>query len=152
MNRFIVFGIAAGLSLTAPVVAFAQQTPAPAAAPEQPAGASAQSGGEITENYGTVIEAIEGLSSTDVATLTDTDQLSIVLLSSLEGDEDHDGAAVDAAITANEAAITEFRAAVAANSGLVTKLQESDLTPDNALAIAKNADGSWRLYVDDRDK
>lgn len=153
--KLIVLGIAAGLSMTTALPILAQDTPAATPSPgavEVPEGASVESGGEITENYGTVVEAIEAMSGvSDVSTLTETGEPTLVLLSSLEGDENHDATEVDAAIAEHQAAIDALRAAAAQNEALVALLEQNGLSPESLIAVGENAEGESRIYVDDRE-
>lgn len=155
MKKLIVLGIAAGLSMTSALPILAQDAPAatpPAGGVESPEGASAAEGGEITENYGTVVDAITAMSAEpDLSTITETSQPTIVLLSSLEGDENHDAAEVDAAITEHQAAVDALRAAAAGNDALVAILEQNGLSADTLIAVGQNADGESRIYVDDRE-
>lgn len=151
MNRTAAIGIVSALAIISANSVLAQQPPAQSVeAPTTPSGASANKGGQIIENYGTVVDAIGQMGAGDEISTLPRGELTIILLSSLDGDLNHDGAAVDAAIAEHLAAITALRAAVAGDAALVAKLQEGGLTADNAIALGQNADGSWRLYVDDR--
>ncbi|MHA6729984.1 hypothetical protein [Devosia sp. A369] len=153
MNKIAAIGIASALALVSPYSVLAQETPAPSVeAPATPPGASANQGGEVIENYGTVVDAIGQMGTGDEISTLPAGELTIILLSSLEGDVNHDGAAVDAATADHQAAIAALRAAVAGDEALVAKLQESGLSAENAIAVGQNADATWRLYVDDREQ
>lgn len=153
MRKIAAIGIVSALAIVSANSVLAQQpTAQPVEAPATPPGASANKGGEIIENYGTIIDAIGQMAAGDEITTLPSENLTLVLLSSLDGDVNHDGAAVDAAITDHQAAIDGLRAVVAGDEVLVAKLQESGLSAENAIAIGQNADGTWRLYVDDREQ
>ncbi|MHA6732443.1 hypothetical protein [Devosia sp. A369] len=153
MNKIAAIGIASALAIVSANSVLAQQPPAQSVeAPATPPGASANKGGEIVENYGTVVDAIGQLGAGEKIAALPTGELTIILLSSLEGDVNHDGAEVDAAIADHQAAISALQAEIADDEALVAKLQESGLSAENAIAIGQNADGTWRLYVDDREQ
>lgn len=151
MNKILAMSITGAL-LFAPAYTALAQAPAeqPVEAPATPEGASATEGGEIVENYGTVIDAIKQMDPAADLSALSQGELTIILLSSLEGDDNHDGAEVDAAIADNPAGITALRLAVAGNEALLARLQDAGLAAENAIAIGQDANGAWRVYVDDR--
>ncbi|MGB3024464.1 hypothetical protein [Paradevosia shaoguanensis] len=107
---------------------------------------------QVEESYARVLDAIKaGAAVADISGSSGAD-VTVVQLSALQGDTEHDGAEVDTAITENQAAVAELRTAVAANAALTAKLQEVGVAPDQVVAVAKNDDGSLRVYVDDRKK
>ncbi|MBI4046378.1 MAG: hypothetical protein HY371_06135 [Devosia nanyangense] len=126
---------------------------APAAQPQAEGQAPAVTAPtQVEESYARVLDAIKaGAAVADISGSSGAD-VTVVQLSALQGDTEHDGAEVDTAITENQAAVAELRTAVAANAALTAKLQEVGVTPDQVVAVAKNDDGSLRVYVDDRKK
>ena len=134
--------------------AIAQDAPAaqPQAEGQAPAAGAVTAPTQVEETYARVLDAIKaGAAVADISGSSGAD-VTVVQLSALQGDTEHDGAEVDTAITENQAAVAELRTAVAANAALTAKLQEVGVTPDQVVAVAKNDDGSLRVYVDDRKK
>lgn len=153
MNRIAAIGIAGALAIVSSNSILAQEPPAQSVeAPATPPGASANKGGEVIGNYGTVIDAIAQMNAADELSTLSSGELTLILLSSLQGDVNHDGAEVDAAISDHQAAISALHTTIAGDGVLMAKLQESGLSAKNAIAVGQNADGTWRLYVDDREQ
>jgi len=138
-------GIAMGLLLAAPI-ARAQDNANPPAAGDVVAPV------EVDETYAGVLAAIKsGAAAADISGSSGAD-VTVIQLSALQGDAEHDGAEVDAAVADNQAAVGELRTAITANAALVAKLQEVGATPEEVVAVAKGDDGTLRVYVDDRKK
>lgn len=111
------------------------------------AAASATAG---DNTFGSVTSSISTSSSVDLSTVTDQTMITIVLLSSLEGDAAADGAALDEALSANADATATLRANIDGNAALKARLEADGHAASDVVAIKSNADGSLIVYVDDR--
>ena len=101
-------------------------------------------------SYASVTSAISGSADVDMTTITDESQINIVLLSSLEGDAETEGAALDSAISSNAEAMTTLRGGVEGNAAITSKLEAEGYAADDVVAVKSQADGSVTVYVDDR--
>ena len=123
----------------------------PAVDAEAGADANATVGAAVADNtYASVTSSIAGSAAVDLATVTDEANVTIVLLSSLEGDAATEAAALDAALSANADAMTTLHSNVEANAAIKAKLEAEGYTSDDVVALTSSADGTVTVYVDDR--
>jgi hypothetical protein len=114
------------------------------------ANASSNAGGVADNTYGSVISSVSGSADVDLAAVTDEANVTIVLLSSLQGDAATEAAALDAALSANADAMTTLHSNIEANAAIKAKLEAEGYTSDDVVAVTSSADGAVTVYVDDR--
>ena len=114
------------------------------------ANASSNAGGVSDNTFGSVVSSISGSADVDLSTVTDESKVTIVLLSSLQGNAATEAAALDEALTANADAITTLHADLEANATIKAKLEAEGHATSDVVAVKSNADGSVIVYVDDR--
>ncbi|KRA50520.1 hypothetical protein [Devosia sp. Root635] len=119
------------------------ETPAVDAAVDATAGA-------MTDTYDAVTSSIAGSAAVDLAAVTEETQVSIVLLSSLEGDAAAGGTALDEALSANAEGMTSLHANIDGNAAIKAKLEAEGYASSDVVAVKTNADSSVTVYVDDR--
>jgi hypothetical protein len=121
-----------------------------AAGADANASANANAGGMSDNTYGSVVSSIKGSADVDLSTVTDEAKVTIVLLSSLQGDAATEAAALDEALTANAAGLTTLHTNIDGNAAIKAKLEAEGHTSADVVAVKANADGSIIVYVDDR--
>lgn len=114
------------------------------------ANASSNAGGASDNTFGSVVSSISGSADVDLSTVTDESKVTIVLLSSLQGNAATEAAALDEALTANADAITTLHSDLEANATIKAKLEAEGHATSDVVAVKSNADGSVIVYVDDR--
>ena len=158
MKRSIVPAVLALLAATA-IPAIGQETsadPSLSLSTEVSGDASAPTEGpldaQITSDnsYASLIAAIAASEAVDLSALTEESKISIVLVSTLSGDAATEGAALDAAITAQTEALTALRANATANAAINAKVAAEGYTADDIVAIRTDASGNTLVYIDDR--
>ncbi|QDZ11157.1 hypothetical protein [Devosia ginsengisoli] len=102
------------------------------------------------DTYDSVTASIAGSASADLSGVTEETQVTIVLLSSLEGDAAAGGTALDEALSANAEGMTTLQANIDGNATIKAKLEAEGHMPSDVVAVKTNADGSVTVYVDDR--
>ena len=112
--------------------------------------ANSNAGGMSDQTYGSVISSISGSSDVDLSTATDESKVTIVLLSSLQGDAAAEASALDQALSANTDSLTTLRSNIDANTAIKAKLEADGHTSADVVAVKSNADGTVIVYVDDR--
>lgn len=112
--------------------------------------ANANAGGVADQTYGSVVSSVAGSADVDLSTVAEDANITIVLLSSLQGNAATEAAALDEALTANAEAVTKLHTNIAANAAIKAKLEADGHTADDVVAVKSNADGSVIVYVDDR--
>lgn len=125
-------------------------TPAADAAVGADANANANAGGMSDNTYGSVVSSIQGSADVDLSTVTDEAKVTIVLLSSLQGNAATEAAALDEALTANAAGQTTLHTNIDGNAAIKAKLEAEGYASSDVVAVKSNADGSLIVYVDDR--
>ncbi len=115
------------------------------------ANANASSNGNSDNTYGSVISSISSSASVDLSGVTDEASVTIVLLSSLQGNADTESSALDTALDNNADATTTLHANVTANAVVKGKVEAAGYTVDDVVAVKTSADGSLIVYVDDRE-
>lgn len=114
------------------------------------ANANANTGGMSDNTYGSVVSSIKGSADVDLSTVTDEANVTIVLLSSLQGDAATEAAALDEALTANADGLTTLHTNIDGNATIKAKLEAEGHATSDVVAVKTNADGSIIVYVDDR--
>lgn len=114
------------------------------------ANAKSNAGGMADQTYGSVVSSIAGSADVDLSTVVDEASITIVLLSSLQGNAETEAAALDEALSANADAMTTLRSNIEANAAIKAKLEAEGHSADDVVAVKSNADGSIIVYVDDR--
>jgi hypothetical protein len=128
----------------------AVDTPAVDAAVGADANAKANAGGMSDNTYGSVVSSIKGSADVDLSAVTDEADITIVLLSSLQGDAATEAAALDEALTANAEGQTTLHTNIDGNAAIKAKLEAEGHATSDVVAVKSNADGSVIVYVDDR--
>lgn len=121
-----------------------------AAGADASANASADAGGMSDNTYGSVMSSIAGSADVDLTTVTDEAQVTIVLLSSLQGDAATESAALDEALSADAEGHTRLHTNIDGNATIKAKLEAEGYASSDVVAVKSNADGSIVVYVDDR--
>lgn len=153
--------LAATLLATLTLPAFAQDAPSLSLSTEVSGDVSTDASSAPTEgpldaqittdnSYASLIAAINANEAVDLSAVTDEAKVSIVLVSTLTGDATTEGAALDAAVTAQTEALTTLRADATANAVINAKLTAEGHTADDIVAIRTDASGNTLVYVDDR--
>jgi hypothetical protein len=114
------------------------------------ANANANAGGMADNTYGSVVSSVKGSADVDLSTVTDEAKITIVLLSSLQGDAATEAAALDEALTANADGMTTLHTNIDGNAAIKAKLEAEGHASSDVVAVKSNADGSIIVYVDDR--
>ena len=114
------------------------------------ANANANAGGMSDNTYGSVVSSIQGSADVDLSTVTDEAKVTIVLLSSLQGDAATEAAALDEALSANADGMTTLHTNIDGNATIKAKLEAEGHATSDVVAVKSNADGSVIVYVDDR--
>lgn len=114
------------------------------------ANANANAGGMSDNTYGSVVSSIQGSADVDLSTVTDEAKVTIVLLSSLQGDAATEAAALDEALSANADGMTTLHNNIDGNATIKAKLEAEGHATSDVVAVKSNADGSVIVYVDDR--
>jgi hypothetical protein len=113
------------------------------------AGADASAGASVDtgeHSYDSVIASIQGSSAVDLSAVTDEASVTIVLLSSLEGE----ASALDQALTEHEADLATLHSSIEANAAITAKLEAEGHDVEDVVAVQSQADGSVVVFVDDR--
>ncbi|WP_086470309.1 hypothetical protein [Devosia lucknowensis] len=114
------------------------------------ANANANAGGMSDNTYGSVMSSISGSASVDLSGVTDEANVTIVLLSSLQGNAANEASALDEALSADAEGQTTLHANIDANATIKAKLESEGYASSDVVAVKSNADGSVIVYVDDR--
>jgi hypothetical protein len=113
------------------------------------AGASASVDAE-DNSFASLSAALAGSSTFDFSAVTDETDITIILVSELDGDIAVDGAGLDEDISANADAQTALHANIDGNAAIKAKLEAEGYTSSDVVAVKSKADGSVLVYVDDR--
>jgi len=114
------------------------------------ANASANAGGMSDNTYGAVISSISGSADVDLTGITDEADVTIVLLSSLQGNAATEASALDEALSANAEGQSTLQANIEGNATITAKLEAEGYAASDVVAVKSNADGTIIVYVDDR--
>ena len=112
--------------------------------------ANANAGGMSDNTYGSVVSSVSGSADVDLSTVTDEANVTIVLLSSLQGNAATEAAALDEALSANAEGMTTLHTNIDGNAAIKAKLEAEGYASSDVVAVKSNADGSIIVYVDDR--
>jgi len=114
------------------------------------ANANANAGDMADNTYGSVMASIKSSANLDLSSITDESQISIVLLSSLQGDAATESAALDAELTTNADAQAGLHSRIEGNTAISAKLEAEGHAIEDVVSVKTKADGSVIIYVDDR--
>jgi hypothetical protein len=114
------------------------------------ANANANAGGNSDNTYGSVVSAVSASADLDLNVYTDDAKVTIVLLSSLQGNAATEAEGLDNALSTNADAVTKLHANVEANAVIKSKVEAAGYTVDDVVAVKTNVDGNLIVYVDDR--
>ena len=114
------------------------------------ANAGGNAGGMSDNTYGSVMSSISGSADVDLSTVTDEAQVTIVLLSSLQGNAATEATALDEALSADAEGQTTLHSNIDGNAAVKAKLEAEGYASSDVVAVKSNADGSLIVYVDDR--
>lgn len=114
------------------------------------ASANANAGGMADNNYGSVVAALKGNADFDFTAVTEETDITIVLLSSLQGEAETSGAALDNELAANADAQADLSASISENAAIMAKLEAEGYAAEDVVTLKTKADGSVIVYVDDR--
>jgi hypothetical protein len=112
--------------------------------------ASASAGDMSNHTYGSVISSIDGSADIDLSAVTDEADVTIVLLSSLQGNAEAEASALDEAVSANADGQAKLHANIEGNAAIKAKLEAEGHDASDVVAVKSEADGSIMVYVDDR--
>ncbi|MBB4051951.1 putative nucleic acid-binding Zn-ribbon protein [Devosia subaequoris] len=115
------------------------------------ANANANASDMADNTYGSVMASIKGSADLDLSSITDESKISIVLLSSLQGDAATESAALDAELTTNADAQAGLHSRIEGNTAITAKLEAEGHAVEDVVSVKTKADGSVIVYVDDRD-
>ncbi|RYE10079.1 MAG: hypothetical protein EOP22_06260 [Hyphomicrobiales bacterium] len=154
MRHAIAIGAAAMLALAVPALGQeAGANPSLSLSGETSAVGTANQGpldAQITgdNSYGALLAAINAGDAVDLSAVSDANQVSVVLVSTLEGD----AAELDAALAGHSDALTTLRGNVTANAAISAKLTADGHSVDDVIALRTDANGHVLVFVDDRAK
>lgn len=114
------------------------------------ANAGANAGGMSDNTFGSVMSSVAGSASVDLSGVTDEANVTIVLLSSLQGNAETEAAALDEALTADAEGQATLHSNIDGNATIKAALEAEGYAATDVVAIKANADGSVVVYVDDR--
>lgn len=114
------------------------------------ANANANAGDMADNTYGSVMASLKGSAELDLSSITDESKVTIVLLSSLQGEAANESAALDAELTANADAQAGLHQRIEQNTAITAKLEAEGHAVEDVISIKTKADGSVVVYVDDR--
>lgn len=100
----------------------------------------------IGATFDGALTAIDGAATTtqSISSITEIEDVRVVRVNELEGS---DTAAVERAVSENQAQIDELRAAIDANAKLSQELQAEGVETSNVVAAQVEADGAVTVYV-----
>lgn len=114
------------------------------------AGANANAGGMSDQTFGSVMASIDGAASVDLTAVTEDTDITIIALSSLQGNADTESAALDTALSANADAQASLLSNVEGNAAIMAELEAEGYVAEDVVSLKSSADGSIIVYVDDR--
>jgi hypothetical protein len=156
MHTIAKLGLAAALLVGGATVTIAEDAAAGAKAGVKAGTAvdATTTGSVGTQNYGSLISSLQAGTTADLTAFNESSTVSCVGVSSLQGGGD--AAALDNALTQNEANVTSLRSSIEGNAELMTKLETTcaasipDFTVQDIISVETGADGAFTFYVDDR--
>jgi hypothetical protein len=102
------------------------------------------------DTYGSVIASIKGNANLDLTAISDDADITIVAISSLQGDAETEAAALDNELTASAEAQAGLHAQISDNATIMAELEAEGYVAEDVVSIKSKADGSIIVYVDDR--
>lgn len=105
---------------------------------------------EENNSFDSLNAAIGTSADVDLSAVTDEADVTIVLVSGLDGDIAIDGAGLDDALSANADAQASLHANIEGNAVIKGKLEAEGFATSDVMAVKSKADGSVLVYVDDR--
>ena len=97
-----------------------------------------------------VMASIDGAATVDLTAVTEDTDITIVALSSLQGNADTESAALDSALSANADAQATLLSNVEGNAAIMAELEAEGYVAEDVVSLKSSADGSIIVYVDDR--
>lgn len=107
-------------------------------------------GGMADDTYGSVMASIQTSANLDLSAVTEETDISIVLLSSLQGNAETESAALDEALTASADAQAGLHARISDNAAITAELEAESYAVEDVVSLKTKADGALIVYVDDR--
>lgn len=119
------------------------------------AGVSSDVNAEVTgdmadDTYGSVMASVQTSADLDLSAVTEVTDISIVLLSSLQGDAETESAALDEALIASADAQAGLHARISDNAAITAELEAEGYAVEDVISLKTKADGAVIVYVDDR--
>lgn len=115
------------------------------------ANANANVAGDAADDtFGSVIASLNSGAAVDLSVVTEDTDITVIALSSLQGDAATESAALDTALSADAEAHAALHDQVEANAAIKAKLEADGYAVDDVISIKSKADGSIIVYVDDR--
>ena len=102
------------------------------------------------DSYGSVMASIKANADLDLSAVTDDTDITIVTISSLQGNAETEAAALDNELTANAEAQAGLHARISDNAAIMAELEAEGFAAEDVVSIKTKADGSVIVYVDDR--
>jgi hypothetical protein len=102
------------------------------------------------DTYGSAIASIGTSRDVDFSRFTDQAQVSIVTVTSLQGDADVEGAALDTEMASNADAMATLHSDIEGNSAVMAALDAEGYAASDVIGVKTQADGTLIVYVDDR--
>jgi hypothetical protein len=115
------------------------------------ANANANVAGDAADNtFGSVIASLNSGATVDLSVVTEETDITVIALSSLQGNADTESAALDTALSADAEAHAALHDQIEANAAIKAKLEADGYAVEDVVSIKSKADGSIVVYVDDR--
>lgn len=102
------------------------------------------------DSYGSVTASIKANADLDLSAVTEDTDITIVTISSLQGNAETEAAALDNELTANADAQAGLHTRVSDNAAIMAKLEAEGYAAEDVVSLKTKADGSVIVYVDDR--
>ncbi|MEQ8598752.1 MAG: hypothetical protein RLP98_02405 [Devosia sp.] len=113
--------------------------------------AGAEVAGDMADDtYGSVMASVQTSADPDLSAVTEETDISIVLLSSLQGDAETESAALDEALIASADAQAGLHARISDNAAITAELEAEGYAVEDVISLKTKADGAVIVYVDDR--
>lgn len=113
--------------------------------------AGAEVAGDMADDtYGSVMASVQTSADLDLSAVTEETDISIVLLSSLQGDAETESAALDEALIASADAQAGLHARISDNAAITAELEAEGYAVEDVISLKTKADGAVIVYVDDR--
>lgn len=102
------------------------------------------------DSYGSVMASIKANADLDLSAVTEDTDITIVTISSLQGNAETEAAALDNELTANAEAQAGLHTRISDNAAIMAELEAEGFAAEDVVSIKTKADGSVIVYVDDR--